>query len=99
MQRQAFETVLAAYEREPLPGPVAWVEPPAVERLSEVRVPTLIVVGERDFEDFRAIADALAAGIASARQVVLEDAPHMVALERPDEARGLIREFLAGVLR
>jgi 3-oxoadipate enol-lactonase len=95
MQRQAFETILAAYQREPPPGPVASLEPPAADRLAEIRVPTLVVVGDRDFPDFRTIADRLAAEIPGARQAVLEDAAHMLALERPAEVRQLIDEFLS----
>jgi 3-oxoadipate enol-lactonase len=95
MQRRAFETNVAAYEREPPPGPVAWPEPPAADRLADVRVPTLVVVGDRDFDDFRAIADRLVAEVPDARLTVLEDAAHMLALERSAEVRQLIDEFLA----
>jgi pimeloyl-ACP methyl ester carboxylesterase len=95
MQRRAFETILAAYEREPPPGPVGWAEPPAVERLGEVRAPTLVAIGDHDYAAFRAIADRLAAAIPGARRIVIEGAAHMLALERPDEIRQLVDEFLA----
>ena len=97
MQRRAFETILAAYEREPLPGPVTWVDPPAAERLGEIRAPTLVVVGSEDFADFLAIADRLAAGIPAARKVVVPGAAHMLPVEKPDELRRLLLDFLAGV--
>ncbi len=98
MQRRAFETMLAAYESDPPPGPVAWVEPVAAERLGEIRAPTLVVVGDEDFADFLAVADRLAAGIPAARKAVVPGAAHMLALEKPDELRRLVFAFLADVL-
>ncbi|HEX2111250.1 MAG TPA: hypothetical protein VHF67_06830 [Gaiellaceae bacterium] len=53
------------------------------------------MVGDQDFADFRAIADRLAADVAGARQAVIEDAAHMLALKRPTEIRHLLDEFLA----
>lgn len=94
MQRRALETIVRAYEQEPPPGPVAWVEPPAATRLHEVSVPTLVIVGTHDLADFRAIGERLAAEIPGARSAML-DAAHLPALERPDEFNRLVLEFLA----
>ncbi|MGH3014375.1 MAG: alpha/beta fold hydrolase [Gaiellaceae bacterium] len=93
-QRRAFETMLAAYEGSPPPGPVRWTDPPAATRLGEVAVPTLVVAGAHDVADFVAIADRLAAGIPGARLVVLDTA-HLPGLERPDELNPLLLGFLA----
>ena len=71
-----------------------WPERPAVERLSEVRVPTLVVVGSEDVEDIRAIAEKLAAEIPDARLERIEGAGHLPSLERPDELNRLLLEFL-----
>jgi 3-oxoadipate enol-lactonase len=93
-QRRAFETMLAAYEGSPPPGPVRWADPPAAPRLGEVTAPTLVVAGAHDVADFRAIADRLADGIPSARLAVLDTA-HLPGLERPDELNRLLLDFLA----
>jgi pimeloyl-ACP methyl ester carboxylesterase len=93
-QRRSFETMLAAYEASPEPGPVRWADPPAATRLGEIAAPTLVVAGAHDVEDFRAIADRLAAEIPNARQVVL-DAAHLPGLERPGELNALLLDFLA----
>jgi 3-oxoadipate enol-lactonase len=93
-QRRAFETMLAAYEGSPPPGPVRWADPPAASRLGEVTAPTLVVAGAHDVADFRAIAERLADGIAGARLAVLETA-HLPGLERPDELNRLLLDFLA----
>jgi len=92
-QRRAFETMLAAYERTPPPGPVRWADPPAATRLVEIAAPTLVVAGAHDVVDFRAIAERLAAAIPGARSVVLDTA-HLPGLERPEELNRLLLDFL-----
>jgi 3-oxoadipate enol-lactonase len=63
-------------------------------RLGEIGVPTLILVGDEDVEDFRLIADRLAAEIAGARKLVIPDAAHVLALEKPDEFNRALLDFL-----
>jgi pimeloyl-ACP methyl ester carboxylesterase len=77
------------------PGPAERLDPPASERLGDVRAPTLVVVGAADVADMHGIADRLAAGIPDARKEVVPEAAHMLPLERPDELNRLLREFLA----
>ena len=89
MQRRAFEVQLAAE-----PGEHARPEPPAVERLEEVAVPTLVIVGDADHADVLERADLLARRIPGARQVVLPGVAHLVNLERPEEFLRLVADFL-----
>ena len=97
MQRNAFEVVLAAFEKEPPPGPAEWLEPPAAEQLGSLDVPTLVVVGDADLVDFLEIARRLAAEAPRARMAMLEGVKHLAGLERPDEFNELVLGFLAGV--
>jgi len=76
-------------EARPIP-----LEPPAIGRLAEVRVPTLILHGDLDVSGVTAGAEALELGIAGARRVVVPRVAHMVNLERPDDFRRLVRDFL-----
>ncbi len=71
-----------------------WPDPPAMERLGEVAVPTLVVVGSEDVEDVHAVADRLVAGIPDARLERIEGSGHLPSLERPDELSRLLLEFL-----
>ena len=73
------------------------LDPPAVERLGNVRVPTLVIVGDADQPDVLAGADVLAREIPGARKVVLANTAHMVNMERPAEFNRLVLEFLAEV--
>lgn len=69
----------------------------AMQRLGEVRAPTLVVVGERDQPDFHAIANELTAGIPLARKVVVPGTGHLVPMEAPAEFNALVAGFLAGL--
>ena len=72
-------------------------DPPAVERLGEVAVPTLVLVGDADVPDMLQIADRLEAGIPGARKVVWADVAHVPPMERPREFERLALDFFAGV--
>ena len=69
-------------------------DPPAAERLGEVRVPTLVVTASRDVPEMTAVGDILEHGIAGARRAVVEDADHVVMWRKPEELTRLIVEFL-----
>jgi 3-oxoadipate enol-lactonase len=99
MQRRAFEVQLAAFAADEQPGPQHRLDPPAIERLEEIRVPALVIVGAADVEDVLERAEILATGIRSARKVVFPDVAHMVNLERPAEFLALVDEFLAELAR
>lgn len=63
--------------------------PPVWHRLSELQIPVLLVVGERD-EKFLKIAQAMADEIASALLEVIPGAGHAVHLERPEAVAAAI---------
>lgn len=90
MQRELFEqSPPQGVERERL-------DPPAIGRLGEIGVPTLIVAGDRDVPDVLEAADHLASGIPGARKVVFPGVAHLVSMERPARFNELAAEFLAG---
>lgn len=70
---------------------------PTIGRLSEVRAPTLAMVGEHDLPDFRAIAEILARDISGARLEVLPGVGHLPPMEAPDLAARVVLEFLRSV--
>jgi pimeloyl-ACP methyl ester carboxylesterase len=70
------------------------IDPPARQRLARIRCPTLVIVGERDMQDFLAIADVLASEIPNARLVTLPGVGHMTNVEAPEAFNALLLEFL-----
>ncbi len=79
------------------PDPQIQMEPPAIERLSEIRVPTLIVLGELDTPDFHLIADTLVSRIKGAKRIVIPDAGHIINMEKPAEFNKIVLDFLANI--
>ena len=79
----------AALQRNP--------EVPAPERLAELRVPVLLIVGEEDQPEVIELSERLAAGLPEARLVRVPDAGHHANIERPDAVLPLLREFFAAV--
>jgi len=73
------------------------LDPPAVERLGEITVPTLVIVGANDVPAILKTADLLADSIDSARKVVILDSAHVPNMEHPQEFNRLVLDFLAGV--
>lgn len=72
------------------------LEPPAVNRLAEVNVPTLIVVGDEDWSRVLEMAETLERGIAHAQKVVLAGTAHHPNLEKPQEFNRIVLKFLSG---
>jgi 3-oxoadipate enol-lactonase len=70
-----------------------------IDRLDEIRAPTLVLVGEQDLPDFRLIAEILAANIATARREVIADAGHLLPLEQPEAFNRALLDFLRHVSR
>lgn len=90
MQRRAYELQLPVWEtaeEEPLVGHLA-------ERIGEVGVPTLVLVGEEDVPDMHEIADRLERELPNARRASIADTAHVPSLERPREFDQLVLPFL-----
>jgi len=69
--------------------------PLAANRLGEIKVPTLLVIGDRDVPQIKATIDTLEKGISGSKKVAIKDAGHMVNMEKPD----IFNEAVLGFLR
>ncbi len=67
---------------------------PALSRLKEIRVPTLILVGDADIPDVHAHAGAIEAGVPGSKRVVITDAGHLMYLEKPEEFSRVVIAFI-----
>jgi len=70
---------------------------PAAGRLSEVRVPTHILVGDRDNPAMPHLANYLGRGIPGAQVEVVPGADHLLNLSRPDAFDAALRRILSRV--
>jgi 3-oxoadipate enol-lactonase len=90
MQRRIYELDIAGADEEALVLDVG-------ERLGEIRVPALVVVGALDVPDLHALADRFERELPKARRATIEDAAHLPSLERPADFNPIAREFLGEV--
>lgn len=70
------------------------IEPPATDRLAEIDVPTLIIVGDRDEANIATIADLLMANVRGARKVIMPDTAHLPNMEQPEHFNQIVLGFL-----
>ena len=71
--------------------------PPAIGRLGEIRVPTLVLVGDADAPDQLQIADTLERSIPGARKVIFPGLGHLVNMEEPVLFNDHVLKFLETV--
>jgi pimeloyl-ACP methyl ester carboxylesterase len=70
------------------------LEPPALDRLGDVRVPTLVVLGEHDAPDIHRIGRLIHERLAGSQLVVVPGAGHTLTMEQPEVFNHLVEDFL-----
>jgi len=70
------------------------LDPPALDRLAEVRAPTLILLGALDLDAIHDAARRVTEGIPDARRVDWPDTAHLPSMERPGDFLALLRDWL-----
>jgi 3-oxoadipate enol-lactonase len=76
-------------------GEQRWLEPPAIDRLDQIAVPTLVVIGEHDVTDARVGSDLILTGVPGAEEARFADSAHLPSVEHPERFTAILREFLA----
>lgn len=77
-------------------GMLAQFDSRVIESLEGVRVPTLVLVGEKD-EPFLGATDYMAARIPGAQKVVIPGAGHAANIDNPAAFNAAVEAFLAGL--
>lgn len=70
------------------------LEPPAAQRLSEIRAPSLVVAGDLDTLEVLAAADWLENQIPGAKKIIMQGTAHLPNMERPADFNRLVLAFL-----
>jgi 3-oxoadipate enol-lactonase len=73
------------------------LNPPQIQRLSEINVPTLVIGAERDYPDNLAVLDVLEADIAGAVKVVIPGTGHFLNMDNPEEFNRMVLDFLSKI--
>jgi pimeloyl-ACP methyl ester carboxylesterase len=86
-----------AHDAKQLGKRLADVEIPAAERLDQIQIPLLVIVGEHDEPYSHAAADHMIESIPHAHKVTLPDAAHLANMDQPEEFESALRSFLEQV--
>jgi 3-oxoadipate enol-lactonase len=73
------------------------LNPPAVERIDEIHLPTLAVVGDLDMPGILEIVDKIEKNIPDAQKVIIPGAAHMVNMEKPKEFNKIVLDYLSNL--
>jgi len=73
------------------------LKPPALERLAEIKCPTMVVIGDNDAQDLHKVAQHLAKEISGATLTTIANAAHLPSLEHPVQFNQLLAEFLSTI--
>ncbi len=65
------------------------------DRVAELKMPTLVVIGENDLPFLRSAADDMTERIPGASKAVIANAAHLPNMEHPETFRVIIEDFLA----
>ncbi len=96
---QAARAKMAAMNRNALAlsrhaqGQYKAMQPTAAERLEELRLPVLVVYGDRDIPYIQAAAKVMGEHIAGAKVVLMPNTAHLPNMERPDEFNQIVLNF------
>jgi 3-oxoadipate enol-lactonase len=96
------EHARAIAAEQPITGLVAALEAlrdraDSRETLTEIDVPTLVIVGEQDALTPPSESEAMVAALPRARLAKIPGAGHLTPLERPEEFNKAVLDFLAGI--
>ena len=75
-------------------NPIQSLTPPAIDQLEKIKVPVLIITGEKDMRDFQQIADILHKNIKHSLKKQIPEAGHMSNMEKPVLFNSLVSDFL-----
>ena len=89
MNRQAL-----AHEVKQLGKRLPNTQSPAFDRLRELSIPVLVIVGEHDTPYILAAAEYMLENIPSARKVIMKDAAHLPNMDHPEEFQIHVTNFL-----
>jgi pimeloyl-ACP methyl ester carboxylesterase len=88
------QVVRANYMRKDGKATPKTLEPPAIDRLGEIHVPTLVIAGEYDTTGTLQMADVLEKRIPNARKVIFPAVAHLLPMEIPQQFNQVVLDFL-----
>jgi 3-oxoadipate enol-lactonase len=94
LRKKVYDMNMIALRNEKLMGKDVPLSPPAAKRLSELHLPTLIIMGDLDEEYIFRAADFMESNISGARKIVMSGTAHVPNMEFPQEFNAHVEQFL-----
>jgi 3-oxoadipate enol-lactonase len=94
LRRTVRDWIQAGYEQEKVWGKPQALDPPAADRLADVRIPTLVMIGELDEAGGVAAGHHLADSVSGARGLEFPGVAHMIHMEEPERFNQTTLDFL-----
>lgn len=94
VRERAREMARHVYEVAVDAGTPRALDPPAIERLDEVRCPALVISGALDQPMMHEIAALIGERVAGARVVTVPGVAHLASMEAPEAVNRLLLDFL-----
>ena len=94
LRARFFEMDLPDNEEGRVRGQQIRLDPPANDRLADLRCPVLAIAGTLDFSDCVVTARHLEADAPNARALIWHDVAHMIGMEQPERLADTIAEFV-----
>jgi pimeloyl-ACP methyl ester carboxylesterase len=89
--------IALAHEVKQLGKRLPNTQAPAFERLGDLAIPVLVIVGAHDNPYILAAADYMIEKIPSARKAIIEDAAHLPNMDHPQEFQEIVQDFLGSL--
>ena len=94
VSRYVYRTTLQNLRQHKMAGwPLLQNNPPAVETIASIRVPVLIIEGDKDLPYIHVTSRYLEKNIPGAKRVVIEGVAHMLNMEKPSVVNKLLADF------
>lgn len=94
-RKYIYNTTLANMQRHHVRGWPAFTEPPAIDNISKIKVPTLIITGDKDVPFIIEAGKYLETNIAGAKRITIPNAGHMLNIEDPKAFNKAVMDFLS----
>ncbi|NKB96896.1 MAG: alpha/beta fold hydrolase [Pseudomonadales bacterium] len=72
---------------------------PAIDRLDELQIPVLAIVGDNDIPYMHAAAEAMSSKISNYQRVDIANAAHLPNMDQPEEFKRVLETFIQSVAR
>ncbi|GCE23976.1 alpha/beta fold hydrolase [Dictyobacter kobayashii] len=94
VSQRVLSMVKQAFSQHILSLPIKELDPPAFNRLSELRAPTMVVLGDQDTTDIFTIGQRIQKQVAGTQLVLVPQVGHTLVMEKPADFNQLLEQFL-----